>query len=63
MEVTGPNRDLHPVYGGGVANLIQVLSEMIADERRNQHITIPGFYGKCLSFQTERRLNRTILRP
>ncbi len=46
VEVTGPNRDLHSgVYGGGVANPINILSTMIAslmDE--NNHITIPGFY-------------------
>ncbi len=46
VEVTGPNRDLHSgVYGGAVANPINVLNRMIAslfDE--NQHITIPGFY-------------------
>lgn len=46
VEVTGPNRDLHSgVYGGAVANPVNVLCEMIAslmDE--NYHITIPGFY-------------------
>lgn len=46
VEVTGPNRDLHSgVYGGAVANPINVLSHMISslfDE--NLHITIPGFY-------------------
>ncbi len=46
VEVTGPNRDLHSgVYGGAVANPINVLSKMISsmfDE--NNHITIPGFY-------------------
>lgn len=48
VEVTGPNRDLHSgLYGGAVANPINVLSKMIAslmDE--NNHITIPGFYDK-----------------
>jgi acetylornithine deacetylase/succinyl-diaminopimelate desuccinylase-like protein len=46
VSVTGPNRDLHSgVYGGAVANPINVLCEMIAgmmDE--NKHIVIPGFY-------------------
>ena len=46
VEVTGPNRDLHSgVYGGGVANPINILSKMIASlQDENNHITIPGFY-------------------
>lgn len=46
VEVTGANRDLHSgVYGGGVANPINVLCEMIASLKdENGHITIPGFY-------------------
>ncbi|MEM8906904.1 MAG: dipeptidase [Bacteroidota bacterium] len=46
VEVTGPNRDLHSgVYGGAVANPINVLSKMIASlQDENNHITIPGFY-------------------
>ncbi len=46
VEVTGPNRDLHSgVYGGAVANPVQVLCEMIASMKdANNHITIPGFY-------------------
>ena len=48
VEVTGPNRDLHSgVYGGAVANPINVLSKMIASlHDENNHITIPGFYDK-----------------
>jgi acetylornithine deacetylase/succinyl-diaminopimelate desuccinylase-like protein len=46
VEVAGPNRDLHSgVYGGAVANPINVLCDMIAsllDD--NNRITIPGFY-------------------
>ncbi len=48
VEVTGPNRDLHSgVYGGAVANPINILCDMISslhDEHRR--ITIPGFYDK-----------------
>ena len=46
VEVTGPNRDLHSgVYGGAVANPINVLCKLIADcHDENKHITIPGFY-------------------
>ncbi len=46
VEVTGPNRDLHSgVYGGAVANPINVLANMIASLHDEQYrITIPGFY-------------------
>ena len=57
VEVTGPNRDLHSgVYGGGVANPINVLCDMIAslmDE--NKHITIPGFYDNVEELSSEER--------
>ncbi len=46
VEVTGPNRDLHSgVYGGAVANPVNILSKMIASlhDKRNK-INIPGFY-------------------
>ena len=48
VEVTGANRDLHSgLYGGAVANPINVLSKMIASlHDENNHITIPGFYDK-----------------
>ena len=46
VEVTGPNRDLHSgLYGGSVANPINILTKMIASlHDRNNHITIPRFY-------------------
>ena len=46
VEVTGPNRDLHSgLYGGAVANPINILCEMIAKMRDDKnHINIPGFY-------------------
>jgi acetylornithine deacetylase/succinyl-diaminopimelate desuccinylase-like protein len=48
VEVTGPNRDLHSgLYGGAVANPINVLTQMIASlHDENNHITIPGFYDQ-----------------
>ncbi len=57
VEVTGPNRDLHSgVYGGAVANPINILCKMIAachDE--NNHITIPAFYDDVLEYSDEDR--------
>lgn len=46
VEVTGPNRDLHSgIYGGAVANPINVLADMISDLfDENRRINIPGFY-------------------
>jgi acetylornithine deacetylase/succinyl-diaminopimelate desuccinylase-like protein len=57
VEVTGPNKDLHSgLFGGAVANPINILSQMIAsllDE--NNHITIPGFYDDVLVISDEER--------
>lgn len=57
VELVGANRDLHSgVYGGGVANPINVLCEMIASLKdENGHITIPGFYDKVEDLTTEQR--------
>jgi acetylornithine deacetylase/succinyl-diaminopimelate desuccinylase-like protein len=57
VEVTGPNRDLHSgLFGGAVANPINVLSKMIADMvDANGHITIPGFYDDVLEVSSEER--------
>lgn len=51
VEVTGPNRDLHSgLFGGGVANPINVLSKMIASMTdENNRITMPGFYDDVLA--------------
>ncbi len=48
VEVESANRDLHSgVYGGAVANPINVLSRMIASLHDEQgRVTIPGFYDK-----------------
>jgi len=57
VEVTGPNRDLHSgIYGGAVANPINVLAKMIASlHDENNHITIPGFYDKVEELSDEER--------
>ncbi|WP_115461094.1 dipeptidase [Winogradskyella aurantiaca] len=57
VEVTGPNRDLHSgLYGGAVANPINVLTKMIASlHDENKHITIPGFYDKVEELGAEER--------
>ncbi|GAL66774.1 dipeptidase [Jejuia pallidilutea] len=57
VEVTGPNRDLHSgLYGGAVANPINILSKMIASlHDENNHITIPGFYNKVENLSEEER--------
>ncbi len=50
VEVTGPNRDLHSgLFGGGVANPINVLANMIASMTdENNKVTMPGFYDDML---------------
>jgi len=57
VEVTGPNRDLHSgLYGGAVANPINILSKMIASlHNEDNHITIPGFYDAVQELSTEER--------
>jgi acetylornithine deacetylase/succinyl-diaminopimelate desuccinylase-like protein len=57
VEVTGPNRDLHSgLYGGAVANPVNILSEMIArlTDDKNR-ITIPGFYDDVIEYSQEDR--------
>ena len=57
VVVTGPNRDLHSgLYGGAVANPINILTKMIASlHDENNHITIPGFYDKVAELSAEER--------
>ncbi|NOR88046.1 MAG: dipeptidase, partial [Bacteroidales bacterium] len=57
VEVTGPNRDLHSgLFGGAVANPINVLSKMIAQmQDENGKVTIPGFYDDVLEVSKEER--------
>jgi len=57
VSVTGPNRDLHSgLYGGTVANPINVLCSMIAsmhDDKRQ--ITIPSFYDDVVNYSSAER--------
>lgn len=57
VEVTGPNRDLHSgVYGGAVANPVNVLCKLIAScHDENNHITIPGFYDEVVELTNAER--------
>ena len=57
VEITGPNRDLHSgLYGGAVANPINILTKMIASlTDEDNHITIPGFYDNVKELSTEER--------
>ncbi len=57
VEVTGPNRDLHSgLYGGCVANPINILTKMIASlHDEDNHITIPGFYADVVELSLEER--------
>ena len=53
VTVTGPNRDLHSgLYGGAVANPINILAQMIASlQDEQQRITIPVVsMTRCLNF-------------
>ena len=57
VEVTGPSRDLHSgLFGGAVANPINVLAKMIAhmtDE--NNKVVMPGFYDDVLEASDKER--------
>lgn len=57
VEVESPNRDLHSgLYGGAVANPINILSKMIASlHDENNHITIPGFYDRVVELSEDER--------
>ena len=57
VDVTGPNRDLHSgMYGGAVANPINVLCDMISslhDDKRR--VTVPGFYDRVVELTNAER--------
>ena len=57
VEVTSPNRDLHSgLYGGAVANPINILAKMIASlQDEDNRITIPNFYDNVLEASAEER--------
>jgi acetylornithine deacetylase/succinyl-diaminopimelate desuccinylase-like protein len=57
VEITGPNRDLHSgVYGGAVANPINVLCNMINSlHDENGRVAIPGFYEKVAELTASER--------
>ena len=57
VEVTGPNRDLHSgLYGGAVANPINILCEMISSMKdENNRIAIPGFYDNVIELSKNER--------
>ena len=57
VEVTGPDRDLHSgLYGGAVANPVNILSKMIASlTDKDGKILIKGFYDDVLTATDEER--------
>ena len=57
VEVTGPNRDLHSgLYGGCVANPINILAKMIASlHDEDNRITVEGFYDNVVNLTPEER--------
>lgn len=57
VEVTGPNVDLHSgLFGGAVANPINMLSKMIAQTMDDEgRILIPGFYDDVVEVSEKER--------
>jgi len=57
VDVTGPNRDLHSgVYGGAVANPVNVLCQMIASLHDTKgRVTVEGFYDGVLKVSAKER--------
>ena len=57
VEVTGASRDLHSgLFGGAVANPINVLAEMITKlKNEKQEINISGFYDDVIEISREER--------
>ena len=61
INLVGPNRDLHSgLYGGAVANPINVLCQIITKlHDENGKITIPNFYDAITSINEKERLAMT----
>ena len=57
VTVTGPNRDLHSgLYGGTVANPINILADMIAQLHTAEgSVNIPGFYEDVVVYSASER--------
>lgn len=57
VEVVGPCRDLHSgLYGGAVANPINILCDMVAQLMdKDGRVTIPGFYDGVYEFSAAER--------
>lgn len=57
VKVTGPNRDLHSgLYGGAVANPINILCEMISQlTDQDNHVRVPDFYKEVLFVTDQER--------
>ncbi|NNC95852.1 MAG: dipeptidase [Chitinophagales bacterium] len=57
VTVTGPNRDLHSgVYGGAVANPVNILCKMIASlHDENGKVTVKGFYDPVADVSQDER--------
>ncbi|MBN2777745.1 MAG: dipeptidase [Bacteroidales bacterium] len=57
VKVVGPNRDLHSgLFGGAVANPINVLCKMIGDmQDEDGKVTMPGFYDDVMDVSAEER--------
>ena len=56
VEVTGPNRDLHSgLYGGAVANPINILCEMIASLKDENNHIVYRVFDKVVELSAQER--------
>lgn len=63
IDLEAANGDLHSgSFGGGVANPINVLAELLASMKdENNRVTIPGFYDDVLAITPEEEANYALL--